>query len=63
MGLQKIIDRGEELKNIRLFHEHGLGSPLFATFENGYLYGYFEGVALDAPQLQHEAIFPLIAAK
>jgi hypothetical protein len=58
---QKIIDRPAELKNLVRFFQHGMGPPLFATFSNGYMYGYFEGIACDVSHVDTEAVFPLIA--
>eukprot|EP00047_Mylnosiga_fluctuans_P005415 m.240362 g.240362 ORF g.240362 m.240362 type:complete len:344 (-) comp13654_c0_seq1:116-1147(-) len=60
---ENIIDRARELTNIRKFHDHALGPPLYATFSNGYLYGYFEGIACDPDHMMDADVYPLIAHK
>lgn len=42
-----IIDREEEMKNMRLLHAAGCGPPLYCTFNNGICYAYLPGVPLD----------------
>jgi len=48
---EKLIDRKAELDNIEKFHQVGLGAKLYGAFQNGYVYEYFEGKALQPEDL------------
>lgn len=48
---EKLIDRKAELDNIEQFHQAGLGAKLYGSFNNGYIYEYFEGKALQPQDL------------
>lgn len=45
-GTEKIIDRDKEMKIILDFSKLGKGPIVYCTFNNGFMYQYFEGRAL-----------------
>mgnify|MGYP001951598726 CR=1 FL=1 len=46
IGTEKIIDRDKEMKIILEFSKLGKGPIVYCTFNNGFMYQYFEGRAL-----------------
>ncbi|KAH7698999.1 Protein CKC-1 a, partial [Aphelenchoides avenae] len=54
-GTEKIIDREQELKNIKLLSDWQLAAPLFARFRNGIVHGFLEGSSLSAEQVREKA--------
>jgi len=46
-----IIDRKKELINMDLLYKSGFGPKLYATFNNGIIYGYFHGKSLTTEDL------------
>ena len=57
----KLVDRVQELATIKLLAENNIGSKLFATFNNGFVYEYLPGTVLNCIDLDHQDIWPLIA--
>eukprot|EP01119_Soliformovum_irregulare_P003513 TRINITY_DN1412_c0_g1_i1.p2 TRINITY_DN1412_c0_g1~~TRINITY_DN1412_c0_g1_i1.p2 ORF type:complete len:345 (-),score=102.27 TRINITY_DN1412_c0_g1_i1:86-1120(-) len=58
-----LIDRNQELKNLYRLHETGLGPKVFIRFKNGFVYEFFQGVALTAKDLQDGHYTEKIAQK
>lgn len=52
VGSELLIDREHELKIISAMHELGFAPKLYGRFQNGYVYGYFEGRALEIEGLE-----------
>lgn len=40
-----------------------MAPPLYATFANGYIYGFVEGTPTAPPQLQLPTVAPLVARR
>lgn len=57
-----LIDRRSEKINIAYLHQHGLAPELFATFKNGLVYEYVEGVTLNTENVKNPVIWRLVAA-
>lgn len=55
------IDRKMELETFKLLYSKGYGPPVFATFENGIVYGFVEGEVLDCVTICDDHISKLIA--
>lgn len=47
-GTDTMIDRAKELHAHALLASKGLAAPLYATFDNGFMYGYIKGEACTA---------------
>ncbi|XP_052774483.1 ethanolamine kinase 2-like isoform X2 [Mya arenaria] len=61
VGTEHFTDRPLGNKIIMMLHERGLGPPLYATFNNGSVYGYVPGKTLDNDSLRKPHIRKLIA--
>ncbi|XP_022670005.1 ethanolamine kinase 2-like isoform X2 [Varroa jacobsoni] len=55
------IDRGAEVRNMRLLHAHGLAPKVYVAFRNGICYGYLEGKVLDVDKVIQPDITATIA--
>ena len=62
-GSEMFIDRGEEIKNMKILSEHGLGAKLVAEFENGICYNYIDGRSIYNSDVISHNIYPLVATK
>lgn len=56
-----LIDRNAEKKNIAYLHQHGLAPKLYATFQNGLVYDFVPGVALNTNLVCEPKIWRLVA--
>lgn len=56
-----IIDRNAEKQNMSELAEAGMCPPVYATFDNGLVYGFAPGVTLDEKTVRDETIRKLIA--
>lgn len=61
IGTELMIDRDIEQTNIQILNEAGRCPPLYATFNNGILYGFVNGVTLDETTVRDKTIGKLIA--
>ena len=62
-GSEQFIDRKQELENMKLLSEFGLGAAVVAEFENGIAYHYIDGRSINNTEATSEDIYPLIARK
>ena len=62
-GIEQFIDRKQELENMRLLSEFGLGANVVAEFENGIAYQFITGKSINITDALSEDIYPLIAQK
>lgn len=60
---QCLIDRERELSNFLLFYKYHLGPPLYATYTNGYVYGYLEGDACTPEELTLPVVYKGVAQR
>lgn len=56
-----LIDRKAETRNIFMLNKEGFASSLYATFENGLVYGYIPGCTLDENTIRDPCISNLVA--
>lgn len=63
IGTEKIIDRKKEFVILEELSKQGKGPKLFAIFENGFVYEYFEGEPLDPKDFKHPKLMKMIAKK
>jgi len=47
-----IIDRKRELENVKRLYVAGYGPKIFGTFENGYVYEYYQGRSVSGEELK-----------
>ena len=62
-GSEQFIDRKQELDNMKLLSDFGLGAKVVADFENGIAYHYINGRSITNADAISEDIYPLISAK
>ena len=62
-GSEQFIDRRQELENMKLLSEHGLGAIVVAEFGNGLAYHYINGRSINNTDVISEHIYQLIARK
>ena len=62
-GSEQFIDRKQELDNMKLLSDFGLGAKVVAEFENGIAYHYINGRSITSADAISEDIYPLTAAK
>ena len=62
-GSEQFIDRKQELDNMKLLSDFGLGAKVVAEFENGIAYHYINGRSITNADAISEDIYPLTAAK
>ena len=62
-GSEQFIDRKQELDNMKLLSEFGLGATVVAEFDNGIAYNYINGRGINNTEATSEHIYPLIAGK
>jgi len=62
-GSDQFIDRKQELENMILLSEFGLGATVVAEFENGIAYHYINGRSINSAEALSENIYPLVAGK
>lgn len=58
-----LIDRAQELINMQELALHGIASPLYCTFNNGYCYKFIEGSVLTIDNVSNPHVSSLIAKK
>lgn len=58
----KIIDRAEEIRNIKVLYNEGYGPLLYAIFKNGLAYEFVSGKILNNELVKSEKVYPQIAA-
>ena len=63
MYMQQIIDRDAEQAAFTLLYSHGLAPPVYCTFTNGFVCGYFPGVAIGPELVSDIRVYPKIAAR
>ena len=62
-GSEQFINRKQELDNMKLLSDFGLGAKVVADFENGIAYHYINGRSITNADAISEDIYPLISAK
>ena len=62
-GSEQFIDRKQELENMKLLSEFGLGATVVTEFENGIAYHYINGRSINNSDATSGDIYPLIAGK
>eukprot|EP00088_Acartia_fossae_P035467 TRINITY_DN36553_c0_g1_i1.p1 TRINITY_DN36553_c0_g1~~TRINITY_DN36553_c0_g1_i1.p1 ORF type:complete len:352 (-),score=53.13 TRINITY_DN36553_c0_g1_i1:59-1114(-) len=60
-GTDAIIDRKAEIENMARAHSIGIGSQLYAMFQNGLAYEFIHGNILDLVTVKDARIYPMIA--
>lgn len=60
-GSDLLIDREREQKCIRYLNKCGLAAPLYATFTNGFVYGYLLGTPVKLERMRAADTYPNIA--
>ncbi|XP_014236321.1 ethanolamine kinase 1 [Trichogramma pretiosum] len=58
-----LIDRKEEIKNIRMLHKAGFTHSIYATFNNGIAYEFIEGNTLTVDTIRDLDICKLVAVR
>ena len=53
-GSEQFIDRKQELENMRLLSEFGLGGTVVAEFENGIAYHFINGTSINIGEAMSE---------
>jgi len=62
-GSNVLTDRQNELKMLKIYSDLGLGSKLYATFDNGYITEYIQGSVLSVDNMRKPHISAKIANK
>ena len=62
-GSEQFIDRKQELENMKLLSDFGLGANVLAEFDNGIAYHYINGRSISRAEAISLDIYPLIARK
>jgi len=63
LGSEILIDRRQEIENMELLSNAGLGSHLLGVFSNGICYQYLPGHHITREMVASKEVFPLIARK
>ncbi|KAJ8668303.1 hypothetical protein QAD02_009966 [Eretmocerus hayati] len=58
-----LIDRKQEIQNIKILHNAGHTHSIYATFENGLAYEYVEGDTLDTRSVRKPEVYTLVAKR
>ncbi|KAL6428427.1 hypothetical protein ACFW04_008599 [Cataglyphis niger] len=58
-----LIDRKNELNNIRILNKAGYTHCIYATFNNGFAYQFLEGETLTVETIRDPRVYPLIARR